>query len=321
MVPVGTRYQQRDVHRFRARNTTNACQCEGHSTAKGLEKGHSVRIGSKYQARVPLTVPSGLPPADSTPDKAVQVWSPSSAISDSALDRYTSFAAEKYGYNEEQALGLLQWHGHDLAKAFAELGNFVPVADEWTAEDDARFANALIVHSKNFRVIQSMFPKKTIPNLVNHYYLRKRTRTHTSLLQYRVQRPTSAPRGRLLSENGKAQCGRTAVRKRSFRCCGLLEYVGASEKIDGVQREPEKINTTVKKDRYRQRYFSLKREDLEQLTSGWQCDFDTTMQAMDREIASMRKQVQKNKQDLSRLKHLYFRSAGVALPSRYSGRV
>ncbi|KAL1428675.1 hypothetical protein MTO96_003024 [Rhipicephalus appendiculatus] len=319
MVPVGTRYKLRDAHRFHATNTTDACPYERDSPTKLLEKGHSVHIGSKYQARVPRTVPSGLPPADSTPDRAVQVWSPRGGISDSKLDAYTSFAAELYGYNEEQALGLLQWHGHDLDKAISELANFVPVVDEWTAEDNARFENALVVHSKNFRVIQRLFPKKTIPSLVKHYYLWKQTRTYTSLLEHRVLRPTTTPRGSWLSENGKAQCGSTRIRKGTF-CGRILERVsGDSEKNGGFQRDPEKAITTTRKDRYQQRYFCLKRRDLEQLAQGLPYDFDAAMQAMDREIANMRKQVQKNKQDLSRMKHLYSRSIDVVLHFRDNG--
>lgn len=310
MVPVGTRYKLRDARRFQATNTTGACAYKRGSPTKQLEKGRSVHIGSKYQVRVPRTVPSDLPPADSTPDRAVQVWSPRGGISDSELNDYASFAAELYGYNEEQALGVLQWHGHDLDKAASELGNFVPVVDKWTAEDDARFENALVVHSKNFRVIQRMFPKKTIASLVKHYYLWKQTRTYTSLLDHRVLRPTTAPRDSWLSESGKTQG--TRIRKGGTYCGRILERVGGdSEKNGSFQRDPERALTTTKKDRYQQRSGCLKRKDIVQLTQGFPYVFEATMQAMDREIANMRKQVQKNKQDLSRMKHMYSRSIDV----------
>ncbi|XP_072143232.1 REST corepressor 1-like [Dermacentor andersoni] len=317
MVPV-RRYKLRDGHRFHATNTTDACPYVRDATTNRLQKRHSVHIGSRYQALVPCTVSANLPLADSAPDKAVQVWSPSGCVPESALDVYTNLATEQYGYNEEQALGLLQWHGHDLPKAVAELGNFTPVVDEWTAEDEVRFENALNVHRKNFRMIQSVFPKKTISSLVKHYYLWKQTRTHTSLLQHRVLHQTTAPRGRSFSVNGKAQDGSTRIRKGSF--CRRFSKRADSEKQRSDQFHPEKVNTITKMERYHKpRHFFLKREDIKQITSGLNCNVDTILRAMDREIVNLRKQVQKNKQDLSRMKHLYSRSIDMILHSRDKG--
>lgn len=318
MVPVNVtvpvrRYKLRDGRRFHATNTTDACPYERDSTTKRLRKGCNVPIGSRYQALVPRTVSAKLPLADSAPDKAVLVWAPSGCVPESALDVYTNLATESYGYNEEQALGLLQWHGHDLPKAIAELGNFMPVVDEWTAEDELRFENALKIHSKNFRMIQGAFPKKTISSLVQHYYLWKQTRTHTSLLQHRLLHPTAAARGRCFSQDGKAQGGSTRIRigRRSSK------LVDDSEKEGRDQVDPEKADTTTKVERYHQpRYSFLKHGEIKQLTLGLNCSVDTILRAMDREIVNLRKVVQKNKQDLNRMKHLYSRSIDRILHSR-----
>ena len=47
------------------------------------------------------------------------------------MEEYISLAKEKYGYNSEQALGMLFWHKHDLDKAMVDLSNFTPFPDEW----------------------------------------------------------------------------------------------------------------------------------------------------------------------------------------------
>ena len=51
------------------------------------------------------------------------------------VDEYIQVSKEKYGYNAEQALGMLFWHKHDLDRAMQDLANFTPFPDEWTVED------------------------------------------------------------------------------------------------------------------------------------------------------------------------------------------
>lgn len=65
-------------------------------------------------------------------------------------------AKEKYGYNGEQALGMLFWHKHDLARAESDLANFTPFPDEWTAEDKVLFEQAFQFHGKSFHRIRQM---------------------------------------------------------------------------------------------------------------------------------------------------------------------
>lgn len=73
-----------------------------------------------------------------------------------AVDEYIQIAKEKYGYNGEQALGMLFWHKHDLEKAVLDLANFTPFPDEWTVEDKVLFEQAFTFHGKTFHRIRQM---------------------------------------------------------------------------------------------------------------------------------------------------------------------
>lgn len=72
------------------------------------------------------------------------------------VDQYIWLAKDKYGYNAEQALGMLFWHRHDLEKATADLANFTPFPDEWTTEDKVLFEQAFQFHGKSFHRIRQM---------------------------------------------------------------------------------------------------------------------------------------------------------------------
>lgn len=73
-----------------------------------------------------------------------------------AVEEYISVAKEKYGYNGEQALGMLFWHKHDLERAVMDLANFTPFPDEWTIEDKVLFEQAFQFHGKSFHRIRQM---------------------------------------------------------------------------------------------------------------------------------------------------------------------
>lgn len=72
------------------------------------------------------------------------------------MDEYITTAKEKYGYNGEQALGMLFWHKHDLSRASIDLANFTPFPDEWTVEDKVLFEQAFQFHGKSFHRIRQM---------------------------------------------------------------------------------------------------------------------------------------------------------------------
>lgn len=72
------------------------------------------------------------------------------------MEDYITVAKEKYGYNGEQALGMLFWHKHDLERAVMDLANFTPFPDEWTIEDKVLFEQAFQFHGKSFHRIRQM---------------------------------------------------------------------------------------------------------------------------------------------------------------------
>lgn len=73
-----------------------------------------------------------------------------------SVDEYIILAKEKYGYNGEQALGMLFWHKHNLERAVLDLANFTPFPDEWTVEDKVLFEQAFQFHGKSFHRIRQM---------------------------------------------------------------------------------------------------------------------------------------------------------------------
>lgn len=82
-----------------------------------------------------------------------------------AVEEYIVLAKDKYGYNGEQALGMLFWHKHDLERATDDLANFTAFPDEWSAEDKVLFEQAFIFHGKNFRRIRRM-----VCNIISKIY-------------------------------------------------------------------------------------------------------------------------------------------------------
>lgn len=112
-----------------------------------------IRVGKDYQVIVPEKLAQRQDPY---PDKALLVWSPARMIADDQLEEYINLAKERYGYNAEQALGMLFWHKHDLEKAVTDLANFTPFPDEWSKEDRVLFEQAFTFHGKCFHRIRQM---------------------------------------------------------------------------------------------------------------------------------------------------------------------
>lgn len=136
------------------------------------------------------------------PERALLVWSPCPSISNLKLDEYIQLSKEKYGYNAEQALGMLFWHKHDLDRALQDLANFTPFPDEWSVEDKVLFEQAFQFHGKSFHRIRQMLPDKSIAQLVKYYYSWKKTRTRTSLMD-RQARKLQAHREEVKEESKK----------------------------------------------------------------------------------------------------------------------
>ncbi|XP_023723592.1 REST corepressor isoform X3 [Cryptotermes secundus] len=163
----------------------NGHASDSSSEEEGEEK---IRVGRDYQAVVPELIPLSERRPDQCGERALLVWSPTAEIPDYKLDEYISLAKEKYGYNGEQALGMLFWHKHDLERAILDLANFTPFPDEWTVEDKVLFEQAFQFHGKSFHRIRQMLPDKSIASLVKYYYSWKKTRSRTSLMDRQARK-------------------------------------------------------------------------------------------------------------------------------------
>lgn len=166
------------------------------------ENAEKIRVGRDYQAVCPELEPVEQRRPELISDRALLVWSPTCDISDIKLDEYITTAKEKYGYNGEQALGMLFWHKHDLNRASMDLANFTPFPDEWTVEDKVLFEQAFQFHGKSFHRIRQMLPDKSIASLVKYYYSWKKTRARTSLMDV-----VSEGRNATSSGTGKRESG------------------------------------------------------------------------------------------------------------------
>lgn len=113
-----------------------------------------IRVGKDYQAIVPSIVLKH--DSFNQQEKALLVWSPATCVPDSRVEEYVTLAKERYGYNSEQALGMLFWHKHDLEKAVLDLANFTPFPEEWNKEDKVLFEQAFQFHGKCFHRIRQM---------------------------------------------------------------------------------------------------------------------------------------------------------------------
>jgi len=152
------------------------------------EREGRIRVGRDYQAVPPPFIPSSDRRPEQCAERALLVWSPANHIAGQKLDEFIQVAKEKYGYNSEQALGMLFWHKHDLDRALQDLANFTPFPDEWSVEDKVLFEQAFQFHGKSFHRIRQMLPDKSIAALVKYYYSWKKTRTRTSLMDRQARR-------------------------------------------------------------------------------------------------------------------------------------
>ncbi|XP_030244570.1 GATA zinc finger domain-containing protein 8 isoform X5 [Drosophila navojoa] len=159
-----------------------ATKRNGKSKAKQSEYEEKIRVGRDYQAVCPPLVPEMERRPELMNERALLVWSPTKEIPDLKLEEYISVAKDKYGYNGEQALGMLFWHKHDLERAVMDLANFTPFPDEWTMEDKVLFEQAFQFHGKSFHRIRQMLPDKSIASLVKYYYSWKKTRHRSSAM-------------------------------------------------------------------------------------------------------------------------------------------
>ncbi|CAH1958053.1 unnamed protein product [Acanthoscelides obtectus] len=183
----------RNGRRSRGPSPNGHVQAESTSEDESTVPVDKIRVGRDYQAVCPELQPESQRKPELLADRALLVWSPTEAIPESKLEDYIVLAKDKYGYNGEQALGMLFWHKHDLDRAMLDLANFTPFPDEWSVEDKVLFEQAFQFHGKSFHRIRQMLPDKSIASLVKYYYSWKKTRSRTSLMDKQA-RKLNAPK-------------------------------------------------------------------------------------------------------------------------------
>ncbi|XP_076306389.1 REST corepressor 1-like isoform X1 [Tachypleus tridentatus] len=312
------------------------------STTDESEHDSGMRVGEDYQAHVPDFPVSIGPCPEFAPERALLVWSPCPEISDNKLDEYIILAKEKYGYNAEQALGMLFWHKYDLEKALADLPNFTPFPDEWTVEDKVLFEQAFQFHGKSFHKIRQMLPDKSISSLVKYYYSWKKTRTRTSLMDRQARKmsvhqnensdagsePASENDSDIETENGEGKeespkscsnCGacysQLFTTSKGILCNGCYQYwrrTGMMRSAGGPMKKHESTSARhnpMRSKRKPPRGMYLSHEDLVTIATGPPNQAENILRSLDLEIVSLKRQVQNNKQIVSQLKHKT--SAGI----------
>ncbi|XP_013136341.1 PREDICTED: REST corepressor 3 isoform X2 [Papilio polytes] len=304
-----------------------------------------IRVGRDYQAVCPELEPVEQRKPEQISDRALLVWSPTSDISDIKLDEYITTAKEKYGYNGEQALGMLFWHKHDLSRASMDLANFTPFPDEWTVEDKVLFEQAFQFHGKSFHRIRQMLPDKSIASLVKYYYSWKKTRARTSLMDVVGEGRNATGSGTGKRESGAGSepgvsdkdsdnddkgeggggagkwctvCGILCTQTTQHNSQKLCQACLVHARRTGTMRPlcgPSGRRGPGKQQRYKHRLprgIYINHDDLVAMATGPQPgdppqpglvnQGEAMLKAMDREIISLKRQVQQNKQQLSAMK-------------------
>lgn len=300
------------------------------------ERDGGMRVGRDYQAQVPPITPLTDRKLDQYAERALLVWSPTSEILDLKLEEYISLAKEKYGYNSEQALGMLFWHKHDLEKAMVDLSNFTPFPDEWSVEDKVLFEQAFQFHGKSFHRIRQMLPDKSIAALVRYYYSWKKTRTRSSLMDRQVRRMVTQ-RGEDSNsdhaetaiapvqsdsdneekhetkdgENSKSLCQNCGINSSQLQatakgalcttCASHLKRTGTMRPTTGPIRRDKQtgVASSGRHKRKPPRGMYLDHEDLVTFSGEPEIQSDTVLKGMDGEIIALKRLVQKNKQVLN----------------------
>ncbi|CAI2733508.1 unnamed protein product [Schistosoma spindalis] len=133
-----------------------------------------IRVGTDFQADLPLFNGEPSPSVFNQPDRGVALWLPIPGSLHNQLEEFLNTATEKYGYSEEQALALLTWHKTDFDHALADLCNFSPIKYEWTISERRIFFISVDYYNKQFHQIKKLFPNRTVNELILFYYLNKR---------------------------------------------------------------------------------------------------------------------------------------------------
>ncbi|KAL8613782.1 hypothetical protein ACOMHN_029639 [Nucella lapillus] len=295
------------------------------------ESERGTRIGDEFQAEIPNFNPSLK--YDSKHD-GMLVWAPGNDLSDAKVDEYTKVAKDIHGYNTEQALGMLFWHKHNVDRALADLGNFTPFPDEWTVEDKVLFEQAYNFHGKQFHRIHQMLPDKSIPSLVKHFYMWKKTRTRTSLMdrqaRSRAKNGAVGPQEREdggaasdassdrsahdmdmeeegMCRNCRVQTPQLHATNKGSLCSPCYQHWRRTGemRVAGTRRHEslQSRHNPIKHKRRPPKGMFLDIGGLQTMVTTSPSHTHTQLKALDADIASFKRQVQNNKQMLCLQKH------------------
>merc|ERR1712098_122333 len=80
-------------------------------------------------------------------------------------------AKERHGYNMEQALGMLIWHGYDFQRAEQGLEGYTPLPDVWYGEDKMLFEEGVKTHCGDLnRIRKELLPYISMGNLLEEFH-------------------------------------------------------------------------------------------------------------------------------------------------------
>ncbi|ODM90428.1 REST corepressor [Orchesella cincta] len=96
------------------------------STSGSKNKVTGINVGKAYQATLPQFISAKKSKAKTDEHLADLMWKPTDDLKEVEIESYISMAKRDFGYNEEQALGLLIYHDYDLERPKRDLANFVP---------------------------------------------------------------------------------------------------------------------------------------------------------------------------------------------------
>ncbi|VVC39452.1 Hypothetical protein CINCED_3A024564 [Cinara cedri] len=323
------------------------------------ENAEKIRVGRDYQAVIPKLLVLPKHRRERLNKRALLVWAPTENISEDKLSEYILISKDKFGYNSEQALGMLFWHNHDMDKALSDLSNFAPLPDDWSAEDKVTFEGAFNNIGKNFLRIKQLMPDKPIASLVKYYYLWKNKRKKNSHIDRQAKKLEKA---RLTenSQNGsrdgsssaesepddKRDLGEGSSSKTCSVCGVFLTTQNQTPKglmcgtcYEHFRRTNGGIRPTLGPPRPNNRHLNVARnkrqpprgmyvnhDDLEAIATEPRSQGENILVAMDDEVVSLKCKIQSNKQDIGQLQQQInqdvdeYRDNESLIPNRISSR-
>ncbi|XP_019865880.1 REST corepressor 1 [Aethina tumida] len=318
----------RNGRRSRGPSPNGHIQAESTSEDESSVPVDKIRVGRDYQAVCPELQPEAQRKPELLADRALLVWSPTETIPETKLEDYIVLAKDKYGYNGEQALGMLFWHKHDLDRAVLDLANFTPFPDEWSVEDKVLFEQAFQFHGKSFHRIRQMLPDKSIASLVKYYYSWKKTRSRTSLMDKQARKLNTPKDDGTPSEAGSEAgsnegsdhdekgeggacsncgvvCNVTQMTSKGHLCNSCYQHWRRTGALRPTSGPAAGTRGGSGPDGGRQRLkpprgMFINHDDLAVMASGNAATI--MLRGMEREVSSLQTQIQANKQNISSLK-------------------